>query len=59
MKIRIIAGGIYGTDGELPIGSIHEISSPIPAGWLDRVVVIDELPVDAVPVTPSPRKGKH
>lgn len=51
MKIRITAGGIYGADGQLPIGSDHEISGEIPAGWLELVEVLDDAPADAEPIT--------
>lgn len=51
MKIRIIARGIYGGSGELAVGSEHEISGPIPAGWADRVEVLDKAPDGAAPIT--------
>ena len=57
MKIRIIAGGIYGADGELPIGSEFTISGAIPPGWIDRVEVIEAAPDNAEPIT-NPRKRR-
>jgi len=51
MKIKIIAGGIYGGNGELPIGSEHEISGDIPAGWMERVEIVDEPKKAAKPIT--------
>ena len=51
MKIRIIAGGIYGANGELPIGSEHEISGPIPDGWAERVEIVPVASPDAKPIT--------
>lgn len=51
MKIRITSRGIYGVNGELAIGSEHEVSSAIPPGWRQKVLVLDEAPVEALPVT--------
>lgn len=57
MKLRIIAGGIYGANGELPIGMEFTISGAIPPGWAERVEVIEEAPSAGVPIT-NPRKRR-
>lgn len=57
MKIRIIAGGIYGANGELPIGMEFTISGDIPPGWAGRVEVIEDAPAAGVPIT-NPRKRR-
>lgn len=41
MKIRIIAGGIFGADGEIPIGTEIELKSA-PEAWAGRYVVVGE-----------------
>ena len=38
-RIEIIAGGIYGATGEVPVGSVHDVST-VPAGWADKVRVL-------------------
>lgn len=45
MKIRIIAGGIYGADSEIPIGTVIEVKA-VPAGWAGRYEVVGK---DAAP----------
>lgn len=57
MKIRIIAGGIYGADGELPIGAEFTISGDVPPGWAERVEVIEDAPAAGGPIT-NPRKRR-
>ena len=57
MKLRIIAGGIYGANGELPIGMEFTISGDIPSGWAERVEVIEDAPAAGAPIT-NPRKRK-
>ena len=57
MRIKIIATGIYGTRGELPIGSELDVSEE-PTGWAGRYVVITQEPqapltADTAPVMPS------
>lgn len=37
-KIRIIAGGIFGAKGEVPIGTELEVNGDLPAGWAGRFV---------------------
>lgn len=41
MRIKITAGGIYGAEGELPIGTELTVESP-PAGWAGRYIDLDE-----------------
>jgi len=55
MKIRIIAGGIYGADGEIPISSEHLVSS-VPPGWASRVKVLEDDLADAVAITNTPTR---
>lgn len=46
LRIEIIAGGIYGATGEVPVGSVHEVST-VPEGWLAKVrVLADETPME-------------
>jgi hypothetical protein len=49
MRIRITAGGIYGADGELPVGTELDITGPIPEGWVARCEVVQDAP--AAPLT--------
>lgn len=37
-KIRIIAGGIFGAKGEVPIGTEFEVKGDLPSGWAGRFV---------------------
>ena len=47
MKIRITAGGIFGADGEIPIGTEIELKSA-PDAWAGRYEVIGkDAPKDA------------
>lgn len=58
MKIRIIAKGIWGANGEIPVGAEFTISGDVPPGWAERVEVIEEAPADAAPITnPRRRRG--
>lgn len=57
MKIRIIAGGIYGAAGEYPIGHEFETAGPIPDGWTDKVEVVETEPVADAKAVVNP-KGK-
>jgi hypothetical protein len=45
MRIRITAGGIYGANGEVAIGTELELKEA-PKGWAGRYVVIGEDPKD-------------
>ncbi|SNT19664.1 hypothetical protein [Sphingopyxis indica] len=51
MKIRITAGGIYGANGEIPIGTeIDVIEAPV--SWAGRYEIVGKEPAkDATPVT--------
>lgn len=50
MKIRIIAGGIYGKDGEIPIGTELDVKDE-PTGWAGRYEVVGkDAPAEAAPV---------
>ena len=58
MRIRIIAGGIFGNDGEYPIGTELE-AAEVPLGWKSKVEVIKADPSpDAVAVTNPKRAAK-
>jgi len=51
MKIRITASGIYGANGEIPIGTELEVQAA-PKGWAGRYEVVGKAPAkDAEPVT--------
>lgn len=39
MKIEITAGGIYGRDGEIPVGTVLDVKEE-PKGWAGRYRVI-------------------
>ena len=39
MKIEITAGGIYGANGELPVGTVLEVKAE-PKGWAGRYRVV-------------------
>lgn len=41
MKIQITSGGIYGADGELPIGTLLEMDDE-PKAWAGRYSVVPE-----------------
>lgn len=47
MKIRIIANGIFGADGEIPIGTEFDVKDE-PKGWAGRYEVVS---------TPKKRKA--
>lgn len=42
MRIKITAGGIYGSDGEIPVGTELKVES-VPAGWAGRYIDLDAL----------------
>lgn len=50
MEIRVIAGGIFGADGEIPVGSEFTIQGEIPDAWAKKVEKIEGTPTDAVPI---------
>jgi hypothetical protein len=52
MKLRIIAGGIFGANGEYAVGHEFETDAEIPAGWAGKVIIIEDEPnSDAKAVT--------
>ena len=57
MRIRVIAKGIWGAGGELPIGAELTVSGQIPPGWVKLVEIVDDAPADAAPII-NPRKRK-
>ena len=57
MRLRIIAGGIFGADGELPVGFEFDTVSEIPAGWAGKIIVIEDEPKPAAKAVTNP-KGK-
>lgn len=51
MKIRITAGGIFGADGEVKIGTEFDVED-VPTGWDGRYEVVGKPAAkDAKPVT--------
>jgi hypothetical protein len=65
MKIRITAGGIYGRDGEVPVGAEFDIADEPPAGWAGRYEIVSGNPApNAVPIAndepePAPHPLDH
>lgn len=60
MKIEITAGGIYGADGEIAIGTVLDVKDE-PKGWTGRYRVIsggDAKGKEAV-TNPAKAKGKE
>jgi hypothetical protein len=41
MKIEITAGGIFGAEGEIPVGTVIEVKSE-PKGWAGRYRVVSD-----------------
>lgn len=54
MKIRITAGGIYGNDGEIPVGTEMDVKEE-PKGWDGRYEVISKT--DDKEAVTNPRKA--
>ncbi|MCZ0964309.1 hypothetical protein [Paracoccus benzoatiresistens] len=50
MKIRITAGGIYGADGEIPVGTELTVKEE-PKAWAGRYEVLVEDTKGKEPVT--------
>lgn len=50
MKIEIIAGGIFGAKGEVPVGTVLDVKSE-PTGWAGRYRVVSAGGKDKVAVT--------
>lgn len=46
MRIRITSPGIYGADGEVPVGTEFDINGEPPAGWKGRYDVVSSAPKD-------------
>lgn len=57
MKIRISAGGIFGANGEVPIGTEVELAEA-PAGWAGRYQVISEGPKEAAVALTNKNKAE-
>ncbi len=55
MKIEITAGGIFGANGEIAIGTVLDVKSE-PTGWAGRYRVVSGGGKDKVAVT-NPAKG--
>jgi hypothetical protein len=55
MKIEITAGGIYGKDGEVPIGTVMDVKDE-PKAWAGRYRVVSGGGKDKVAVT-NPTKA--
>lgn len=55
MRIRITSPGIYGSSGEVPVGTEFTVKGDMPAGWGGKYEVVkgDAKP-DAVPVMNEP-----
>jgi hypothetical protein len=58
MKIRIIAPGIYGVDGEIPVGTELTIGDDPPAGWAGKYEVVRDDPKPAAKPVTNPAKTK-
>ncbi len=54
MRIRITARGIYGIDGELPIGTELDVSAE-PVGWAGRYEVVQADPAPKAVAMPAPK----
>lgn len=39
-RYKVIASGIFGLSGEVPVGTEIETNSDIPAGWAGKVVLV-------------------
>ena len=57
MRIRIIAGGIFGADGEVQIGTEFDVGI-VPEGWARKVEVIKDDPAPESVAVTNPAKGK-
>jgi hypothetical protein len=55
MKLRITASGIYGANGEYPIGHEFETDAAIPDGWAGKVLVVEEAPKPAAKAVVNPK----
>lgn len=55
MRVKITAGGIYGADGEIPIGTELTVASE-PKGWAGRYEIVSRDDGKKTPVT-NPSTG--
>lgn len=55
MRIRIIATGIYGADGELPIGTELDVSEE-PTGWAGRYEIVTPEPAPKAQTQPKSKR---
>lgn len=56
MRIRIIAPGLFGTEGAIPVGTEFEINGEIPPGWTGRVEIVKENPKPEAKAVTNPAK---
>lgn len=56
MRIRVIKPGIYGADGQIPVGTEFSIKGEVPAGWAGRVEVIQADPKPEAKAVTNPAK---
>ncbi|MGA0540722.1 hypothetical protein [Neotabrizicola sp. VNH66] len=58
-KIEIISGGIYGANGEYPIGTELEVAA-VPDGWASKVRIVKaKAAADAKAVTNPAKSNKR
>ncbi len=51
VKIRIMRSGIYGADGQIPVGSTFTVDQDrIPAEWKNKIEIVSKTADDAEPV---------
>lgn len=55
MKIRITGRGIYGVEGEVPVGTEFTISGDPPVGWVGKYEVIQDDPKPAAKPVTNPK----
>ena len=55
MKLRIVAGGIFGAEGEYPVGYEFETDAAIPDGWAGKVIVIEDEPKPKAKAITNPK----
>ena len=54
MKLRIVAGGIFGAEGEYPVGYEFE-AAYLPEGWAGKVIVIEDEPKPKAKAITNPK----
>lgn len=57
MKIEITAGGIFGADGEIPVGTVVDVKEE-PTGWAGRYRVLSGGDTSEKVAVTNPKKGK-